>query len=512
MKMAGKVLLFNSNEGRGIIITSKKEKIEFNVEEWDDFDTMPSLGLGVSFEYVNEKAFHIAHLENFDNFEEDEECDDDLEDEFYEDDEYDDEFDEDEEYDEDDEFEEEIAPREESLTVTMNISKAVENYFNNIENNIEKRKAYKKVDGRLDYLMVRRFLWTTFNNLSEIDMHIMNAKVISLANDLKVMAKIYDDFVIKTKHPPLAYQEVFLSCQSEYMKIKDVAEKTIEELRILRNNEKFVGTTLEVKKDELDENINTENFDILKGELKSLNGAYVDVVHMMAELDERYKSDMKLLTEFENEYRNDFYKLFSKASVKYEKVFLDILNAQAFLLDAKLWNQAKRSKAIKAHFHKASIEGEFNTKTYLKYYLDTLDSGQVSEDNRKLFELYDYLCSVHKEYVMIVVDSPQEAMDYEIAIKGIMKTVHIKSFIDVKEALKWAIHHSVKILIVEDELKNINVEMFLKYYKKYILVSPKIILIGNKPKSGDFTITKLFPKNVSLTLIAQNVKELLPEN
>lgn len=524
MNINGKILFFSAADGKGTIITSNKEKLSFSVQDWDDFEIMPSLGLEVSFKCNNNIPTSIVCLSNApiqDEESESEDVEEECEEEYYEE-------DEEEYYEEDDSEEEtstehfetdedittiedELEEREESVTVTLNLSKAVENYFDIIDDNIERRSLYKKVDGRLDYLLVRRFLWTTFNNLSEIDLHIINPKIKSLSDDLKAMSKVYDDFVIKTKHPPLAYEEVFLSCQSEYLKIRDGAEKTIEKLNLLKGNEKHVGGILKIKKEELDQDIDTDEFDVLKDELKSLNGTYVDIVHMMAELDERYKHDMELLKEFEAEYRSDFYKLFDTAAQRYKKSLVDVLSAQAYLLDEKLWIQAKTSKAVIAYFRKASIEGEFNTKTYLKYYLDSFDSSRMTGDTKKLFDLYQYLCSLHKDYVLVVAGSAQDAMEYETGIKAIDKSIDIKSFIDEKAALKWAMKNSVKILVIEDELAKIRVDTFLKYYKKYILASPKIILLGNKPKSDEFTITKLLSKSVSSRVIAKSVKELLCE-
>ncbi len=559
MNNNGKILFFNANDGKGIIITAKKEKISFSVEDWDDFEVMPSLGLEVCFKYKNSLASEIVSLENYvevdeivttqevapevpvkepqeehrepEKPEEVNSSNTSLEENSSDLDKHEvlnQETTDSEEVPEEDskehfetekeiselspniDIDEEIGERESSVTVTLNLSIAVKNYFDVIKNNIDRREAYRKVDGRLNYLLIRRFLWTTFNNLSEIDLHIITPKIKAQSDDLKAMAKIYDDFMTKIKHPPLAYEEVFLSCQAEYMKIKDGADKTIEKLNHLKGSEKHVGGVLKIKKDELEKEIQSEEFGVLKEELKSLNGAYVDIVHMMAELDERYKHDMELLKEFEKEYREDFYELFNKAAVVYKKNIVDILSAQAFMLDKKLWDKAKGSKALKAHFHKAGIDGEFNTKTYLKYYLDAQDATKLTGENKKLLELYQYLVSLHKDYIMIVASSAQDAMDYEVDIKRVDKSFEVKSFIDEISALKWAMKNSVKVLVLEDRLAKINVESFLKYYKKYILVIPKIIVLGESVKSDDYSVSKLLSKGISPRVLAENVKELLP--
>ena len=613
MKMTGKILFFNENEGKGILITSQKQKLEFGVQDWDDFDVMPSLGLEVSFDAEDNRALNIISKETelkqsdeepledntaqeaqaSDDTASDEEeilppdvvvfpdedelpvesvesdnldaSKDDTQNEAAEKDtaEVEDESTEsattdtktvdeeetkvdnsqeisqaeedeelppdvvvfpDEEEPEEKHFEtdnavamieemvdEEPEPREESITLSLNLTTAVGNYFDIIKKHINRRQSYKKVEGRLDYLVTRRFIWTTFNNLSEIDLHIVTPKIKMLSDDLKIMSKVYDDFTNKTKHPQLAFAEVFLSCQSEYNKIREGAEKVIEKLNLLKSNEQIIGGALRVKKEELDKRIKSDEFDALKDEFKSLNGAYVDVVHMMAELDERYKHDLELLNSFEEEYRADFYEIFEVESLKYRKDILDILNAQAYIVDAQLWNEAKNSKSVKAHFKKSAIVGELNTKTYLKYYLDTLDSSRATGDTKKLFELYEYLVTKQKDYIMVVVNSAQDAMEYESCIKNADKSFDVKSFIDEKAAIKWAMKNSVKVLVVEDMLQKTSVENFLNVYHNKILVRPKIILIGNKPKSNssDYTISKLLLKNVSPRVVSDSVKSML---
>ena len=110
---------------------------------------------------------------------------------------------------------------------------------------------------------------------------------------------------------------------------------------------------------------------------------------------------------------------------------------------------------------------------------------------------------------MIIVSSAEDAMEYESSIKVIDKSYEVKAFIDEKLALKWALKHSVKVLIIEDELARMQVNTFLKYYRKYILVIPKIILLGNSKNTDEYTINKLLSKNMSPKMIGKNVQELL---
>lgn len=557
MTTNGKILFFSESDGKGIIIDSNREKIEFVVQDWDDYEVMPSLGLEVLFDFIDFKAINIISKQSSENLKLQipELSEVDVDTETYEkveieiekkDPNYDDILEkknneeenhesiineieklkeieslpeikkqenilENEQNIDEEDIEEEIQERPDVITISLNIKSSVSSYFNTINIELKKRDAYKKVNGKLNYVLAKRFLFTTFNNLTDLDLHIITPKIKMLHKDLKQMSNVYDDFVNKTRYPHLAFKEVFLTCQSEYMKIKNGAEYTIEKLSQLRGNEKVMGADLEVKKEELDKNINSAEFTALQHEMKSLNGAYVDVVHMMAELDEKYKEDMKILDEFEDEYREDFYELFDIESTFYKKKLLEILDAQAYIFDAQLWLQARKSKSIKAHFKKSSIDGGFNTKTYLKYFLDTQDSAKATEDTKKLFDLYKHLQEVQKDYILIVVSSVNDAMEYEASIKMLKKSYNIKSFISPKSALKWALTNSIKVLIIEDLVQQIRVEKFLYIYDKNIFLKPKIILLGNKPAKSPYSISRLLSKEASAKDIADSVKAVMQE-
>lgn len=630
MSKNGKVLFYNESDGKGIIITSDKKKVNFSVAEWNDFDTMPSLGLHVGFDLEGDSPVDIVVLdqESTNNQTEDdiketpeeiapqetpeeiseeiafpEEAEEVVQEitpqetvediaspeeaqEIVEDistqessekaapeeetkrisvdvvkpdtsektdsdtegkktssevkdeaqkylDEYNEEMEREEAVRKENEAsqkeaqlleeqalkeeeaqaekleKEEMEEQRNSITITLNISTAVANYFDKIKEHINRRSAYKKVDGKLDYVLIKRFLSTTFNNLVDIDLHIITPKIKALNGDLQEMGGVYEDFTNKTRHPHLAYKEVFLSCQAEYNKVKAGAQYTIEKLKQLQVNETSMGGMLKVKKEELDKNIKTAEFKALQNELKSLNGAYVDVVHMMAELDERYKNDMKLLAMFEDEYREDFYEIFSVEALFYKKKILEILNSQAFIFDAQMWQEAKKSKAVKAHFMKSDISGDMTTKTYLKYYLDTLNADKVSGEQKKLFELYEQLEADNPEYILIVMSSPQDVMEHEMALKQACKAVKIKSFIDEKAALQWSRKNSVKIIIIEDRLQKTTAERFLHVYQKNVFLKPEVIILGQKPKTCPYSINKLFSKSISSRVIIDSVKDIL---
>ena len=495
MDTTGKILFYNDNDGIGTIISQTKEKINFHIDDWNDFDVMPSMGLEVYFDYKNFKTSSIISIitKNRSDTSSNEH------------------FIEQENITAIEDVENDFGEKKKAVKTTLNIPKSISNYFDIINDNISQRALYKKVPGKLDYLVVRRFLWTTFNNLNEIDLEILTPDIKALSKDLRSMTGIYDDFINKTKFPVLAYEEVFLACQIEYLNIKDDTQKMIERLTLLRASEEQLGKVLAQKKEELKKQMKSPEFPEIKKEYKVLNGTYVDMIHMMGELDERYKHDIELVNNFEKKFKSEFYKLFGDEAKKYKDNIVEILSSQAFLLDSKLWNQAKISKIVKEHFYKAGVKDDLNTKTYLKYYLDTLDSNKTGDETQKLFELFDYLADMHKDSIMVVVNSAQDAMEYESDIKKADKTYNVKAFIDEKQALQWAIKNSVKVLVIEDRLSNLQLVTFFKHYKKLVPTVPKIILLGRDSKLNIYTINEVLPKGVPSKVIATNIQKLLAQ-
>jgi hypothetical protein len=387
---------------------------------------------------------------------------------------------------------------DEQISLSMDIADTMQQYFENLKEETMKRQGYKKVNGRLDYTLAKRFLWTTFNNLTEIDDGIVTLRIGSISQDLKYMSKIKDDFDRKVRYPLSAFEEVFLKSQQEYALIKQMTVDVTDRLILLKSKEEKLNKEKIKKKHLLSKIKDKEQKQQAMKEFKTLNGTYVDVIHMMAKLQEIHEKNTKRLNAFEETYRESFYEKFQNKALKHQKTIVEILDAQAYLLDFLLWKEAKTSEAILGYFRELSIDIELNTKTYLQYYLGTLDEGKVNSETKELFQFYDYLVEHQKNYVLILTSDVQQALDYTQYIKNKDKNLCVKSFISELESLKWAMSHAVKIIVIEDTLISTSAQQYLEYYHTHIFSKPKIILMGNSAhiKSTQFTIHSVLPKDV----------------
>jgi hypothetical protein len=397
------------------------------------------------------------------------------------------------------------------ISLSMNIADTMQDYFDTLKRELAKREGYKKVNGRLDYSLAKRFLWTTFNNLVDIDSNVITLRISSIRDDLKFISDLEEDFHKKTLYPLSAFEKIFLNSQVEYTLVKQMTLEIVERLNLLQNKEQKLTAEKEKKKLDLARTKDKEIQKQLIQEIKVLNGTYVDIVHMMAKLKEIHKKNAKRLLDFETTYKENFYKTFQQEASKHKANIANVLNAQAYLLDSLLWKEAKSSEVILQYFKSLSIDIELNTKTYLKYYLSTLDENKANKESKDLFAFYDYLEKKHRDYILILTASPQEAMDYTQSIKSADKTLIVKSFISELESIKWAMANTVKVLILESTLMTTTASKYLDYYHSHIFSKPKIILIGDEQniKSTQYVINKQLPSFVQSKQLASTLKQLL---
>jgi len=528
MTILGKILFYNEQNGNGIIITKENQKFEFAITSWSDYDTLPSTGLEVLLE-CNENGTIDAievikpdlllsdslqkentqesqkikiNTPKTDNFKKPAK-------------------------------KKRYTPKNEAInnatlqldallndtgdgikklleniSLSIDINDTMKEYFDELKLKLNEREGYKKVNGRLKFHLAKRFLWTTYYNLIEIDPNILTPRIKSIGDDLKMMSQIKEKFDQRIRYPLSAFEDIFLASQSEYQLVKKMTKESIERLAFLRSKGDNIAKEKKKKQQEIDKEIDRNKKLALTRELKVLNGTYVDIVHMFARLQEISQLNTKRLQEFENNYKEDFFKQFRQESKKYHKDIIEILDAQAYLLDNLLWKTAKVSDAVVNYFKTVDIDIELNTMTYLKYYLSTLDESKVNKNTQELFTYYDYLAELHKECILLLLSSAQDVMEYAAYIQKKEKDMLVKSFISEVESLKWAAQNSVKIIIIGDKLSSTTAQQYLEYYHQHIFSKPKIFIIGrtDNTTSNNYNIQQMLPENISPKILYETIK------
>ncbi|MFA7354931.1 MAG: hypothetical protein WCZ70_09970 [Sulfurimonadaceae bacterium] len=277
---------------------------------------------------------------------------------------------------------------------TYSVSEALQNYFNSVDFLMSKQPKSADARAQLDYFLSRRFLITAYNNLKNLDPALHDHKDIKeKLNVLQDLHNAYNTISDKTSVPEVAFEMIFLRAQPEYIQYIKDKEDWISRISALTTITESLFYEIEKKEGELKKLAkNDKNRIMLENAIKPLRGDYVDGIHERAQLVEKLAKMDDLKAIYTEKYFDSFAEELSKLSKEYKKVLVKILNNKASELDHEIWKHANKSKLIREHFNEAGIEGDYTTRTYLGYYLKTLDKKQLGDEQAELFKFYNYLC------------------------------------------------------------------------------------------------------------------------
>jgi hypothetical protein len=232
---------------------------------------------------------------------------------------------------------------------------------------------------------------------------------------------------------------------------------------------------------------------------------------MCASLDERLREDMEMLSEFRSVYKDNFIKSFTSLAHDYELLLLQILGAQSYIFDRMLWEKAKKSRVIKRFFSEAQIDGEFSSKTYLKYYLNTLDKEKASQEQRGLFKLYAYLKTLEDYTAVILLDDVDELLELKRIFTQSGIKMFSKTFLDDKSALLWAISNRANLFVLTDTIPNMSVDKFIHNYKNQTKLDPKVMVITTKSIESFSEVDRVISPKYTPNEMVNKMKEMLGE-
>lgn len=371
-----------------------------------------------------------------------------------------------------------------TLSLSLSVEESLKRFFKDIDEKIKKHDSYKESNGTLDYLLMRRFLETMFNNMREMDYQFVTQDLLDIYHDLQDMSSVYDTYQSQVAFPALAFEKVFLSQQQEYMQLKDVNDKLKKEIDIMSAEERSLRSQIEHKLSVLaQQQRGSQQYELNAKDVRKLKGQYADIVHKIALKKEQMQKNAERLYDFEDLYKPHFKKLFNAESKKYKEALISILNAQAYVFDYTLWEHAKASDVIKEYFKKAQIVGEFSSLTYMKYYLNSLNAEHHSEEQAQMKELYEYLRQQNVVTILVLQAEVEDALQTKALFSTCTLDVHVEIFVDEAKSIKWAKKHKVSLLILDEQLKNLNAKQYIAAYKSRVSeYVQSLVISSHKPE------------------------------
>ena len=376
--MDGRILYYNPHTGHGKLILKSQDKLEFYADLWIDFDDIPSAGKLVSCVVENgvlisvQSASSKNALDELDLNRSIEDSDVDL----------------------DVDQADQARSYEGEYKCTFSIDETIQNYFKPIAILIGKPPSMVHTIAQLDYFLVKRFLMTAYNDLKSLDRSLHNnAKIKKLLEEISQLQKAYHTIEARLDTPKLAFEMIFLRSQPEYLRFIRHKEHCLSHISMLSKIEESLFPDMQAREEELKLIPKTEATQraVLEKELKSMRRNYVDTIHENAELFEELSTMEDLKVVYTQKYSEEFLTKFLKVGAKHLETLKSILNYRAYDLDKLIWAHAEESKVIREFLSSASIEGEYSTLTFLRYYLKTLNPDKLNVEQKELFKLEEYL-------------------------------------------------------------------------------------------------------------------------
>lgn len=217
----------------------------------------------------------------------------------------------------------------------------------------------------IDYMKMRQFIITAYNNLKEMDLTIAEGLVGKMYKDITILVNFYQEFLKKIKISNLVYQRDFLPSVQEYKHLND--DKTLTEAKI--NQYKHISLSTERELEDIA--ISKEKVDEKK--IKLLRRRNVDALYNLEKSKEHLKEVAVELNELEESMKGQFFEQFEVYCDDYKNAFEEVINTKLFYFEKLLWQHAEQSSGVRKFFDSAGITGSYSTKTYLNYYLRNID-------------------------------------------------------------------------------------------------------------------------------------------
>lgn len=273
------------------------------------------------------------------------------------------------------------------------IDVTLEKFFSSLQNTVDKYKDYQLQSDEeiLDYFKMKRFLFTAFNNILELDSSLADGTLMEMYRNIQEVNGIHDTYKKSYMYPKIAFSNIFLK-YTKYKEAKARLQRNIKEMDGIKGSLSIMESDIKYNLQKIAEaESNETNAEDLKFELKRAKRHYVDSIDKMGTLREENDILIPITNEYFEVFFENFTQKFENSYQKNIKAIIAVLDSMAFFFDRLMWERASYSRIIRRHFKEAGVTYPYSSLTFLRYYLKTLDKNKLNQENRELFELLEYL-------------------------------------------------------------------------------------------------------------------------
>ncbi|MDR0747719.1 MAG: hypothetical protein LBE89_07490 [Helicobacteraceae bacterium] len=241
------------------------------------------------------------------------------------------------------------------------------------------------VKPQLDYIKMRRFLIAAYNNLKSFDPKITEGLVAKVYQDVERLYDYLADFLKKTKLAKLVYVRDFLPSVPQYKALQD--DVTVTDAR--KKQYQLIASATERELAALEAPKNAEEL----AYAKSLHARNVDAIDTVARCKDKLAIITKELKELEAQMSSEFFGQYDEYMSSIKDGLFEVTNTKSYYFDKLMWDFAASSPLIQKFFTQSRIEGDYSTKTMIRYYLRNIDIGKSNTS-----EWHKYLLDVLKVF------------------------------------------------------------------------------------------------------------------
>eukprot|EP01022_Parablepharisma_sp_SALTPOND_P020691 TRINITY_DN38451_c0_g2_i1.p1 TRINITY_DN38451_c0_g2~~TRINITY_DN38451_c0_g2_i1.p1 ORF type:complete len:395 (-),score=52.50 TRINITY_DN38451_c0_g2_i1:1193-2377(-) len=394
----------------------------------------------------------------------------------------------------------------------------MDEYFGDYYGIIQRNQDALSSEKTLDYFRMKRFLNTAFHNLKQVDRSISNEKFKEIEAELKFLKRIYDSFVKITSLPAeVAYEMIFLDNQPDYKEAAIQLKTYKQQMEASSRIQKALHSELQYKERQLkNTELSKEQKELLEKQIKPIRRDYADAVFDASKAKENIVTITKSIDAFKKEFYDAFLRAFEQNITYLKDKLIKILDARAYEFDYILWSNAKESPYIRKFFTDCKIEGSYCSRTFLKYYMKSLDKDKLSDDNKRLFDLLHYLESEHTKKIVVIAKDLDYAEYLKVLVERIDKDLNVIASTSPVDMINACKKQPADVVILEFEMRLMDAFEFVKTYTSQVKALTEFCIVYDERSAKSVEsitenplIKNYFKKNTQEREILKKLKRVI---
>jgi hypothetical protein len=225
---------------------------------------------------------------------------------------------------------------------------------------------------KANYIELKKFIDTATNFLRDIDINILNGLAGKLYQDIESLYNFYNDFYKKSKYTEYVFYREYLESIEKYKKLG-------EKVKNLKKSMEEYNLTIQASEEQL------KKISEKDPNYKKIKKTYVDSIYELSKVKDEYHNVKSEMIKIEKREEMRFFPKFNKLKEINLKKLEKIINTKLYYFEKILWFNASKSPLVIKFFNDSHIEGNFSTKTFIKYFLKNIDISKSSNSKWYLY-------------------------------------------------------------------------------------------------------------------------------